>query len=114
MACTCVPHIVLHVLNSTPRISEVRLGLFLPFRATYFIKGKNTLFAKWLLPLAELAETLCVDSQTLSKYGPKSRQIAIFGFKNFVIFGGGHMLTCHVELSSPTAPYNRLPAMVYS
>ena len=113
-------HIVIHVFCATLssggyiRPYNVSIGAISAILVNFFHKAKLHFLQKEPFPSTESAETLCVDSQTLSKYGPKSRQIAIFGFKNFVIFGGGHMLTCHVELSSPTAPYNRLPAMVYS
>ena len=55
------------------------LGLFLPFRATYFIRQKHTFFfKKGPFPPTDLAENLCVEPQTTPGSKSKSWQMGNF------------------------------------
>ena len=60
------------------------LGLFLPFRATYFMSQKHTssFLQKGPFPPVDLAENLCVDSNHLPDLNPRVGKWAIPGPKN--------------------------------
>ena len=73
--CTGVPHGVLHVLcwnrllGGTLGPLKLVLALFRPFWATF--KAKTHFLQNGPFPLVDLAEILCVDSQTPSICGSK-------------------------------------------
>ena len=65
------------------------LGLFLPFRATYFMSQKHTssFLQKGPFPPVDLAENLCVDSNHLPDLNPRVGKWAIPGPKKSFRYG---------------------------
>ena len=84
MACTGVPHYYMFYGELAPLggilVPLKSVWAFLPLPTTYF-KPKHVFLQKGPIPKAELAENLCVDSQTPPRSGPKSWQMVIFGSK---------------------------------
>ena len=69
MACTGVPHIVLHVYVELAPLEGIRFRAIFAVLGDLFCKAKTPFLQKGPFPLTDLAENLCVDSQTPP--GPK-------------------------------------------
>ena len=90
MACTSVPHIVLYVLCTTrtpggySRPSEVRFRALFAVSGDLFYKAKTHILQKGPFPPTDLAENLCMDSQTPPGSKSKSWHMGNSGPKNIV------------------------------
>ena len=98
MACTGVQFMVLHVLCPTgtskgySRPSEVRFRAIFAVSGDLFYKAKTHFLQKGPFPpTTDLAENLCVDSQTPPGPQSKSWQMGNSELKNIVKAGGGRV-----------------------